>query len=334
VYETRRDLARLFGIRDASRLVFTHNATEALNLAIKGALHMGDHVVTSSMEHNAVWRCLRVLEAEGLISVTPVRCAPDGSLDVQDIVSALRPNTRLMVFTHASNVTGTLMPIGELGQIARERGVILLVDAAQTAGVYPVDVEGLSVDLLAFTGHKGLLGPQGTGGLYIREGINLRPLKEGGTGSESTLEHQPFTLPDRYEAGTLNVPGIAGLGAAVRFILDEGLERIREREVLLTGEVLEGLSQIPAIRVYGPQDARRQVGVVSIGVQGVRPGEVAYVLDEVYSINVRAGLHCSPCAHRTIGTLDQGTLRISLGYFNSREHVEDLVGALGEIAAG
>lgn len=333
VFETRLALARLFNIGDPARLVFTANATEALNLALKGLLRQGDHVVTSSMEHNAVWRPLKVLERTRGIEITVVPCRPDGTLEVGDVSRALKDRTRLVVLTHASNVVGTVLPVGEIGRITRSRGILLLVDAAQTAGVYPIDVEEMAVDLLAFTGHKGLLGPMGTGGLYLGPGVTLEPLKEGGTGSESLLEEQPAVLPDRYEAGTLNVPGLAGLRAGVQYLLSEGVARVRRREKELTAYLLELLGGVAGLTVYGPRDPERQVGVVSFNLDRVGAERVAFILDDVYDIQVRSGLHCAPQAHRTIGTLDRGTVRIGLGYFNQESDLEALATALKEIAA-
>lgn len=333
IYEARKSLAELFGIKDTKQIVFTSNATEALNLAIKGILSQHDHVITSQMEHNAVWRPLKRLEREKGIEITQIPCLPDGSLKDPELVkAAIRSNTRLIVFTHASNVSGTIMPIGEIGEICSESGIPLLVDTAQTAGALSIDVEAMKIDLLAFTGHKSLLGPQGTGGLYIRPGIHLEPLKEGGTGGDSILETQPDILPDRYEAGTLNAAGIAGLQAGLRFILSESVQNIRKRESELTAYLLDRLKEIDAIQIYGPQAPERQVGVVSINMANYQPEEVGYVLDEVYEIMVRTGLHCAPCAHRTIGTIDRGTLRISLGYFNTETEIDDTIKALKQIA--
>lgn len=333
IYEARRSLAELFNIRDTKRVVFSASATESLNLAMKGILSEGDHVVTSQMEHNAVWRPLKRLERERGIEITQIPCLSDGSLEDAELLgAAIRSNTKLAVIIHASNVSGTIMPIAEVGKICGENGVPLLVDAAQTAGVLPIDIEAMNIDLLAFTGHKGLLGPQGTGGLYIREGIELEPLKEGGTGGESILETQPDVLPDRYEAGTLNAVGLAGLRAGVRFILSQGVESIRKRELELTAYLLDKLTEIDGIRLYGPQDPDKQVGVVSINVADYQPEEVGYVLDTVYGIMVRTGLHCAPCAHRTIGTIERGTLRISLGYFNTEAEIDHAAQALRQIA--
>lgn len=333
VYETRRSLAELFNIRDAKQIVFTSNATEALNLAVKGVLLEGHHVITSQMEHNAVWRPLKRLERERSIEITQIPCLPDGSLRDPDLVRiAIKPDTRLVAITHASNVSGTIMPVEEIGKICSENGVLLLVDAAQTAGVLAIDVEAMDIDLLAFTGHKGLLGPQGTGGLYIKKGIQLDPLKEGGTGGESILETQPDTLPDKYEAGTLNTPGLAGLRAGIQFILSQGVPKIRKREMELTAYLLDRLKTVDAINIYGPKNPEKQVGVVSVNIADHQPEDIAYVLDTVYGIMVRAGLHCAPCAHKTIGTIDRGTLRISLGYFNTEAEMDHAAQAFRQIA--
>jgi selenocysteine lyase/cysteine desulfurase len=233
---------------------------------------------------------------------------------------------------HASNVTGTLLPVEAVARVVKERGIALLVDAAQTIGVLPFTVQELGADLLAFPGHKGLLGPQGTGGLYVGQGVELRPLKAGGTGRESLLEVMPPALPDRFEAGTANVPGISGLGAGVEFVLREGVARIREREMALSEYTLAGLRSIPKVEVYGPRDAESRIGVISFNVSGLGPEQVAYALDEAYGIMVRAGLHCAPCAHRTIGTLDKGTVRVGLGLFNTVEDIDRLLEAVRGVA--
>jgi cysteine desulfurase family protein len=331
VYETRKSLAKLFNVKDVSRTVFTFNVTEALNLAMKGILNPGDHVITGSMEHNSVWRPLKVLEEERGISITAVQCDSEGNLDPLKVKNALTEKTKLIVLIHASNVTGTIMPIAEVGAIARENNIPFLVDSAQTAGLYPIDVEAMNIDLLAFTGHKGLMGPMGTGGLYIRESISIKPLKEGGTGGDSILEHQPESLPDRYEAGTPNVSGIAGLGAAVKFILDEGVKKILNKEAALTEYALRKLSEIEGITLYGSKDTTNRVGVISMNIMDLNPQKVGHVLDEKYGIMVRTGLHCAPCAHRTIGTIDRGTIRIGLGYFNTQEDIDCLLEAVKDI---
>jgi len=324
VFETRSLIARLFNIADVSRVVFSPNATEAINLAVKGMVGPGDRVVTTGMEHNAVWRCLKTLERGSGIDLVVVPCDREGKLDLEAMRKAVTPATRLVVMTHASNVTGTIMPVEEVGAVTRENGIPLLVDTAQTAGVLPIDVERLQIDMLAFSGHKGLLGPQGTGGLYIREGLELMPLKEGGTGSDSMLEYQPEHLPDRFEAGTQNVAGIAGLGAAVQFILNESVAKIREREMQLTQYLLDFLITAAGITTYGPASAEEKVGVVSFNLDGAKPERVAQVMDRDFGVLVRAGIHCAPSAHRTIGTGEIGTVRVGLGYFNSERDIDYL----------
>lgn len=334
LYDTRKGIAKLFNIKDVSRIIFTNNVTQSLNLAIKGILNPGDHVVTSSMEHNAVWRPLKVLECEKGIRISAVSCDSKGMLDPQDLKKAIRQDTRLIVLLHASNVTGGLLPIAEAGSIAREYGIPFLVDSAQTAGVYPIDVESMKIDLLAFTGHKGLLGPMGTGGLYINEDILLKPLIEGGTGGDSLLESQPDDLPDRFEAGTMNMSGIAGLGEAVRFILNKGIEKIREKEETLISGTISGLSGIEGVTLYGPYEWENRVGVISFNIMDSSPQEIGRILDEKYDIMVRTGLHCAPCAHRTIGTIDRGTVRAGIGYFNTHDDINRFVEAIKDITKG
>lgn len=331
VERTREAVATLLGIEDPSRLVFTHNATHALNLALYGTLKPGDHVVTTSMEHNAVMRPLRHLESQG-VAVTVVACDREGTLDVDAVRRAFRRQTRLLVTTHASNVTGALLPIDRLGALAREQGVLYLVDASQTVGAVPIDLSTLPVDLLAFSGHKGLLGPTGTGGLYIREGVPLVPLIRGGTGSQSDSETQPAFLPDAYESGTPNVAGLAGLGAAVEFLRDVGVEQVRAHEVGLVARVLEEASAVPGLTVYGPRDPAARCGVLSFNLAGAVSSEVALALEASFGIMTRAGLHCAPAAHRTIGTFPTGTVRASVGWFNTLDDVDALLGALIEIA--
>lgn len=332
IFETRSRLARLFNIDDVTRIVFTVNVTESINLALKGFLNKGNHVITTGMEHNAVWRPLKVLENRLNIRVSVLNC-PDGkAFDPADLETLLKDETRLVVLNHASNVTGTIIPVKEAGEICARHGVPLLVDAAQTAGVYPIDVKDQKISLLAFTGHKGLMGPTGTGGLYLAPGIDVEPLKEGGTGGESLLEHQPDHLPDRFEAGTLNTAGIAGLGAGVKFILDHGVDRIRAHETDLTAYALEQFKTIPGLIIYGPDSASFRTGVVAFNFNNIAPEEVTYVLDEVYEIMARSGLHCAPQAHRAIGTVEGGTVRVSFGYFNTREEIDTLISALFDIA--
>ncbi len=332
VENSREWLAEFFNVKDPSRIVFTHNATHALNLAIYGLLRPGDHVVTTSIEHNSVMRPLRHLEASG-VQVTVVPCRPDGTLDLDRLDDAVRPRTRLVVTTHGSNVVGTLMPIKEVAELARDRNALYLVDAAQTAGAVPIDVQELGIDLAAFSGHKGLLGTTGTGALYIREGVTLRPLMRGGTGSDSAHETQPDFLPDVHESGTLNVAGIAGLGAAVRFVREIGADVVRAHEQKLVSQLIAGLRRIPGITIYGPGDATLQCGVVSFNVDGATPSEAGLILDEQFGIMARTGLHCAPSAHRTLGTFPTGTVRFSFGWFNTTAEVEVSLEALRKIAS-
>ena len=333
IMNTREALAQLFGIDDPFQLVFTKNATEALNLAITGLLAPGDHVITSSMEHNSVMRPLRALESKG-VELSVLRCSPRGELDPADLPPAIRTNTKVVVITHASNVTGSIMPIREVANIVREHGLILCVDAAQTAGVLPIDVADMNVDLVAFSGHKSLFGPQGTGGLYIRKGIeeNIKPLIVGGTGSRSEYESQPEFMPDRYESGTLNTVGIAGLGAGVEYILGRGIDVIRAGEITLTQHFLDGLKSIGGVHIYGPSDASRQISVVSFNIDGMTPSEASFDFDEQFDIMSRPGLHCAPSAHRTIGTFPGGTVRFSFGCFNTEEEIRCALDALRKLS--
>lgn len=332
IYEAREVMAEFLNAGSPSNIVFTMNATDALNIAIKGVLRAGDHVITSSMEHNSVARPIYALTKCG-VEWEIVKCAKDGTLDPDDILKAIKPNTRLIAITHASNVTGTVMPIEEIGRIAREREILFLVDAAQTIGVLDIDVRRQNIDLLAFPGHKGLYGPQGTGGLYVREGIKLTPLRQGGTGSFSEELSQPGILPDLLEAGTLNTPGIAGLAEGVRFLKKLGLSYIRSHEEMLTRRFLEGLKKIEGITVYGCPYKKSEVAVISLNVRGLDSSELAFLLDSKYDIQVRPGLHCSPLAHETIGTIDRGTVRFSFSIFNTIEEIEKALSALEEISS-
>lgn len=328
---TREMLCQLFHVPDPFRIIFTYNCTDSLNLAIKGSVLPGDHVITTSMEHNAAARPLKELEKHGL-ELTIVQAGPDGSLDPDDIKKAIKANTRLIVTTHASNVTGTILPIEDIGKIARSHGIPYLIDAAQTAGVLPIDLSELPVDLMAFPGHKGLLGPQGTGGLYIHPEIKLRAVREGGTGSQSESVFQPDILPDKYESGTMNTPGIAGLGAGVRQLLKEGQSKILSHENRLGKLFLEALSHIKKIKIYGPSDISKRTGIISVNIENKDSSEVANLLDERYNIAVRGGLHCAPLAHNTIGTFRQGTVRFSYGVFNRLDEVKSCIRALEEIS--
>ena len=335
VNRARESIAQLFNLSDPLRVVFGLNATEAINQALKGLLKPGDHVITSSMEHNSVMRPLRELEGAG-VEVTTVWCMADGGLAPEDLERSIRKNTVLMALNHGSNVTGSLLPVAAAGGIARKHGVLLLVDAAQTAGCCPIDMDEDLIDLLAFSGHKGLFGPQGTGGLVIGERVNvkeMRPLKTGGTGSRSEHETQPDFLPDALESGTPNTVGLAGLDAGVRFVLEQGVERIREHETGLARRLLEGLRRIPGVVIHGGDERTQRVATVSFTIDGVPCSEAGLRLDEEHGILCRVGLHCAPAAHRTIGTFPAGTVRFSPGFFGTHADMDHAVAAVARIAA-
>ena len=334
LYQARESLAELFNVDDPLRIIFTLNVTEALNLALKGLLRPGDQVITSSMEHNSVMRPLRELEKKG-VEVKVVSCSPKGFLEPQDIEKSIRKNTRLIVLNHGSNVIGTLLPIIEVGKIARKYNILFLVDTAQTAGCYSLDIRKDNIDLLAFTGHKALYGPPGTGGLIIGERVDtkkLTPLKEGGTGSHSEWEEQPDFLPDIYESGTPNIVGLNGLKEGVRFVLAKGVDKIHQHEKNLIIQLIEGLKEIPEVTLYGGDYRKEQVAVVSFNLKDKWPSEVGMRLDEEYDIMCRVGLHCSPATHKTIGTFPRGTVRFSMSWFNTLKEVDQAIMAIREIA--
>lgn len=331
LYETREVLAGLFHIDDPLSVVLTKNSTEALNIALLGALAPGDHAITTSMEHNSVMRPLRHLESRG-VELSVVDCSPRGELDPDDLEKAFRKNTKIVVMTHASNVTGTIQPVVEVGQMVREReGVVFCVDAAQTAGALPIDVEAMKIDLLAVTGHKSLYGPQGTGALYIRHGLEkkISPLMMGGTGSRSEFEVHPDFMPDKYESGTPNALGFAGLCAGLNFIANQSIPAIRNKEMELTARFLDALSDLRSeVTIYGPADTARQTAVVSFNLKDVTASDASLFFEEKYGILCRPGLHCAPSAHRTLGTFPQGTVRFSFGFFNTNEDVDEAVHAV------
>jgi len=336
VFEAREAVAGFIGATDSSRIVFTCSATAALNLAISGFLCEGGHVVTTSMDHNSVARPLARMEDVSSVRVTRVQADRDGCLTPDAVMGSIRPDTTLVILTHASNVTGTIQPVQEISQrlIALGEGrPRILVDAAQSLGVLPVDVTASGIDLLAAPGHKALYGPSGTGFLYIGEGVDLVPLLEGGTGGQSDSRRQPDLLPERYESGTPNIPGIAALGEAVGFISGMGLDQIREHENGLLDILLEGLSGLPGVSVYGPGDSRKQLCVVSFSVEDMDPAEVGSFLEDTAGIRVRVGLHCSPFSHRTIGTYPEGTVRVSPGFYNTEEDIHRFVGGVRDLLA-
>ena len=327
VFSAREAVSSLIGCLDSSRVAFTKNATEAINIAIKGLLVPGDHVVTSAFEHNSVVKSLARLEKTG-VEVTKVSPDEEGFLRPSDIEAAMRENTRMVCLTHASNVFGAIQSLPEIGRVCRSRGAIFMVDGAQTVGAMPFDVMSTGVDILAATGHKALFGPQGTGFLYLAEGIEPLPLVDGGTGEAGS----PLEMPERLESGTMNTPGLGGLGEGVRFLLDEKIEKIREKEEGLIRVVLKGLSSIKGVRIIGPRDASRRAALVSFNMEGKTPGEVGLRLDETSGIMIRCGTHCAPDAHRCSGTFPDGAARVSPGYFNTEQEIEEFLKAIRAIA--
>ncbi len=328
--ETRTELATLFHAPDPRGVIFTLNATQAINMALKGILKPGDHVLTSSIEHNAMWRPLKALEKRG-VEVTTVACAPDGSFNPAEVHTEIRNNTRLVAMLHASNVLGTILPVSEVGEIAHRNGAFFLVDAAQTAGILPIDMQAMGIDLLAFAGHKGTYGPQGTGGLVVTPGIHLDTWVEGGSGLLSRPDSMPDELPLRLEAGTQNSTGVAGLLEGVRFVLEQGVEKIHAHEMKLASQLIERLQAIPDLRILGPQNLDQRTSVISITVENYIPDQLSAVLDKVFGIATRAGLHCAPQAHQVAGTLEDGALRFSPGFFNTAEDIDFAVDALQDI---
>ena len=323
VVGTREKVASLLGISDFRRVVFTKNATESINVVLKGWLRPGDRVLYSSLEHNAVVRPLRRLSDESGVEAERIPCGPRGEMDLGALRRLLDLPTRLVVLTHASNVNGALQPVPDAARACSERGVPLLVDAAQTAGVQPIAADDWNIGMLACSGHKGLLGPQGVGILYIRPDLDVLPLMEGGTGSRSEEDVQPEFSPDRYESGTPNLPGIAGLEAGVDFILGRGVDSIRKHELELAVQLERSLAEMDGVRVFGPDV--RGTGVVSFNVAGINPGDVAHLLDEGFDVAVRAGLHCAPLAHRNLGSFPEGTVRVSPGYATTMEEIEQFL---------
>jgi cysteine desulfurase family protein len=330
--DARHLLNQLFHGKEPERFIFTLNCTDALNMAFKGVLTDSDHVITSDLEHNSVSRPLRALELAGRITLTRLSADSGGTLDPDAVRRAVTKRTRLIALTHASNVLGTIQPIGEVGRVARDHDLLFLVDAAQTAGVVPIDVQETNIDLLAFPGHKSLLGPTGTGALYVGPRSRLQPWREGGTGGDSASETQPCELPYLLEGGTPNVLGVAGLSSGIRFVQERGLEAIRRHEVELCERLWRRLSEMPGYIVYGHRDMNRRVGTLSFRSEALPAAELGGILDQAFQIAVRPGLHCAPYIHRAIGTFPEGTVRISPGPFSTEEDIDHLVRALAEIA--
>ncbi|MDO4481583.1 MAG: aminotransferase class V-fold PLP-dependent enzyme [Bacillota bacterium] len=329
IYETRETIAEFFNIQNPLRIVFTSNATEALNLAIKGLLKPGDHVVTTAMEHNSVLRPLKEL---GGIRISVVPASKEGKVSAEGIRAAINSSTSMVICTHSSNVTGTIQPIKEIGAICRKNNVLFMVDASQSAGIIPIDVEKNNIDILACPGHKSLFGPQGTGFLYVRPGLHPIPLRSGGTGTDSANLNQPRYLPEGCEAGTQNGPGIIGLREGIRFINDTGISAIREREIHICGLLLEELLNMPKILVYGPANQSEKTAVVSFNIKGTDCESTADQLNRHFGIAARAGYHCAPLAHKAIGTFGEGAVRLSPGAFTTEEEIIKTVNAIRKIS--
>lgn len=332
IYTTRQRLITLFNGHDPSHVIFTQNVTMSLNMVIKGLLKAGDHVLVSSMEHNAVMRPLTQLLDKG-IAFDIIPCDKTGSIQLESMDSLIRPNTVAMIINHSSNICGTIQPLESIGSICKDHNLQFIVDAAQTAGVIPIDVKAYHIDALCFTGHKGLLGPQGIGGIILTKEIaqTLTPLIAGGTGSFSHLETIPTHMPDAFEAGTLNLPGIIGLNEGLSYIESQGMENIHNHELALTQAFLEGLQSIDVVNIVGKQDIQDRTAVVSITIDSMDPASIAYELESTYHIMTRVGLHCAPRAHQTLGTYPDGTVRFSFGYANTHEDVVSALSALHRI---
>ena len=332
IYDTRERLCRMFGGTDPRQVVFTCNSTESLNIAIRGLLNPGDHVITTMLEHNSVLRPLYDLEAKGT-GLTIIESGRSGNFDIEDMKRAVRPETKMIVCTNGSNLTGNYVELKPIGEFARERRILFVVDASQTAGVFPINVEEMKIDVLCFTGHKGLLGPQGTGGMYVREGVNIRPLKAGGTGVQTYSKSQPVQMPTALEAGTLNGHGIAGLHAALGYIEEHGIDAIRKREQGLMRRFYEGVKDIENVTVYGDFDTMDRCAIVTLNIGDYDSSEVSDELLTGYGISTRSGGHCAPLMHKALGTVEQGAVRFSFSHYNTDEEVDAAVKAVRELAA-
>ena len=331
IYDARAALAQLFSAESPDRIAFTANSTQALNVAIKGVLNPGDHVITTSLEHNSVLRPLYELEGRG-VRLTVLPADTLGNIAYEDFETEIRPNTKAVVTTHGSNLTGNLLDVQRIGEIAKKHGILYIVDASQTAGVFDIDVRKMHIDILCFTGHKGLLGPQGTGGIYVREGVEVRPLLSGGSGTQTYLKRHPPQMPTALEAGTLNGHGIAGLGAAVGYLQKTGLKTIRAKEQELMWEFCTQVREIPGITVYGDFSSKNRCAIVTLNIRDYDSGEVSDVLSEKFGIATRPGAHCAPLMHKALGTVDQGAVRFSFSHYNTMEEVKIAVSALWELA--
>ena len=331
IYEARQTLCDFFGGSDPSRLVFTSNATEALNMAIQGMFLPGDHVITTQLEHNSVLRPLYEMEEKG-VELTIVKADAQGRFSLENMEAAIRPETKAIICTHGSNVTGNLVDIAAIGELTQKHGILFVVDASQTAGVFPIDVQAMHIDILCFTGHKSLLGPQGTGGLYVRTGLQLRPLKSGGSGVQTYSKRHPQQMPTALEAGTLNGHGIAGLDAALDYLMRTGIDAIREKEQNLMWQFYEGIREIPGVKIYGDFSQKNRCPIVSFNIGDYDSSEVSDELFEGWEISTRPGGHCAPLMHEALGTVEQGAVRFSFSHYNTEEEVEAAIEAVRELA--
>ena len=323
IFDTRENLAKFFNIKDSSRIAFTCNSTEALNIAIKGALTTGDHVITTMLEHNSVLRPLYEMENKG-VELSIIQADKLGNISYDEIQSLIKNNTKSIVCTHGSNLTGNLVDIEKIGKICKEHNLLFIVDASQTAGVFPIDVEKMNIDILCFTGHKSLLGPQGTGGIFVKEGIDVTPLKSGGTGILTYSKTQPLIMPTHLEAGTLNGHGIAGLNAGIEFINKIGMKKIREKEENLMWRFYNKVKELPHIKIYGDFSKKERCPIVTLNIDNYDSGDIAEELLN-YGVATRAGGHCAPLMHEALGTIEQGAVRFSFGYFNTEEEVDEVI---------
>lgn len=332
IYETRNKIAKLFGCQRSDHVIFTCNSTEALNIAINGVINSGSHVITTDMEHNSVLRPLYRLEEEHEVALSFVAANRSGNIDYSDFEKQIRPNTQAIICTHASNLTGNMVDVAQVGQIAKKHGLLFIVDASQTAGCFTIDMEAMNIDILCFTGHKGLMGPQGTGGMCTREGVKIRPWKVGGTGVQTYSKTQPDQLPTLLEAGTLNGHGIAGLSAAIDYINSVGIDAIRDKEDMLTRRFYAGVTDIDGVTVYGDFTAKHRAPVVSLNIRDYDSGAISDELSETYDIATRPGAHCAPRMHGALGTTEQGAVRFSFAWFTEIHDVDKAIRAVKELA--
>lgn len=331
IYGTRDRLAKFFGAESPKQIVFTNNSTESLNTAIKGTLEKGDHVITTEMEHNSVLRPLYEMEENG-VELTIIPADKTGMIHYDDFEKEIRENTKAIICTNASNLTGNIIDVKRVGEIAKAHQLLFIVDASQTAGVYPIDVQDMNIDILCFTGHKGLLGPQGTGGIYVRSGVKIKALKCGGSGVDTYNKHHPQEMPTALEAGTLNGHGIAGLGAGVEYIEETGMDTIREKELAFMWKFYNGVKEIPGVKIYGDFENERRCPIVTINIGDYDSSEVSDELLVAYDISTRPGAHCAPLMHKALGTVEQGAVRFSFSHYNTEEEIEIAIQAIRELA--